>query len=345
MKLVNGIYIDIENSDLANLNILFGARGPGKTFSVLKHRIEDSINDETEQSKFIWLRDTEAVVKKIAAGNSLTQPIEQKTPGFPHVELIKREGDYHFILNPKSDNWRELGHLMALSTFHNARGVSYEDVIDITWDEFIPEEGTIIKKNQGQIFLNMYESVNRNRELEEPAKPPVRITFLSNAEDIFSDVLEDLGVSYLIEDMNITGNRVYRDADIWIEMIDAAEFREKKKDTFIYRINKNQKFKDKALNNKFVYNKALIKRNVNLKNATGLFNLSNRYVLIQLADGSLYWKLGTWKNIMTYDMDNDQEAILYRLLFNDKLRLQYIAGNMFFDSIYTQRRILDLSKI
>lgn len=343
MKLVNGIYVDIENSDLTNLNVIIGARGPGKTFSVLKHRIEDSAADETEQSKFIWLRDTEAVVKKIAAGNSLTAPIEQKTPGFPHVELIKREGDYQFIMNPKSDNWRNLGHLRALSTFHNARGVSYEDVIDITWDEFIPEEGTIIKKNQGAIFLNMYESVNRNRELE--GKPPVRITFLSNAEDIYSDVLEDLGVSYILEEMNLNGTKSYRDDDIWIELLNAKEFREKKKDTFIYRINKNEKFNDKALNNKFVYNKALIKRNVNLKGATGLLNLSNRYVLIQLPDGRLYWKLGTWKNVITYDMDNDQEAILYRLLFNDKLRLQYIAGNMFFDSIYTQRRILDISRI
>ena len=345
MKLVNGIFIDIENSDLTNLNILFGGRGPGKTFSVLKHRIEDSIEDESEQSKFIWLRDTEAVVKKIAAGNSLTAPIEAKTPGFPHVELIKNAGDYRFILDPKSDNYRILGHLMALSTFHNARGVSYEDVIDITWDEFIPEEGTIIKKNQGQIFLNMYESVNRNRELEDPPRPPVRITFLSNSEDIFSDVLEDLGVSYLIEDMSLNGTRTYRDDDIWIEMIDAAEFREKKKDTFIYRINKNEKFKEKALNNKFINNQALIKRNVSFKGAKGLLNVSNRYVLIRLADGSLYWKLGTWKNIITYDMDNDQEAILYRLYFNDKLRLHYIAGNMFFDSIYTQRRILELSRI
>ena len=52
MKLVNGIYVDIENSDLANLNVIIGARGPGKTFSVLKHRIEDSAADETEQSKY-----------------------------------------------------------------------------------------------------------------------------------------------------------------------------------------------------------------------------------------------------------------------------------------------------
>lgn len=345
MKLVNGIYIDIENSDLTNLNIIIGARGPGKTFSVLQHRIEDADADETENSKFIWLRDTERVIDKIAAGNSLTAPIEAKVEGFPHVEIIKSGGNYRFIKDPKSDNYKYLGYLMALSTFHNARGLSYEDVIDVTWDEFISEEGTIIKKNLGQIFLNMYESVNRNRELEDPPKPPVRITFLSNAEDIYSDVLEDLGVSYILEDMSINGTQTYRDDDIWIELLDAKEFREKKKDTFIYRINKNEKFKEKALNNKFINNKALIKRNVNYKGATGLFNLSNRYVLIQLADGSLYWKLGTWKGIMTYDMDNDQEAMLYRLLFNDKLRLRYIAGQMFFDSIYTQRNILEWSRI
>ena len=345
MKLVNGIYIDIEDSDLTNLNILFGARGPGKTYSRGKHNIEASIADESGQSKFIWLRDTEAVIQKLVPGNAFVSQIRNKEPDFPDVQVVKMDGNYNFVLNPKSDNYRSLGYLMALSTFHNARGVSYDDVIDITWDEFIPEEGTVIKKNQGQIFLNMYESVNRNRELEEPARPPVRITFLSNSEDIFSDVLEDLGVSYLIEDMSINGTRTYRDDDIWIEMIDAAEFREKKKNTFIYRINKNEKFREKALNNKFINNKALIKRNVNLKKAKGILNLSNRYVLLQLSNGSYYWKLGSWKNIITYDMDNDQEAILYRLLFNDKLRLQYIAGNMFFDSIYTQRRILEMSRI
>ena len=345
MKLIKGIFVDIENSDLTNLNIIIGARGPGKTFSVLKHRIEDSDEDESENSKFIWLRDTDTVVQKIAAGNSLTTSIERENPGFPHVEIIKSQGNYKFVKDPKSDNYKYLGYLMGLSTFHNARGLSYDDVIDITWDEFIPEEGTIIKKNQGQIFLNMYESVNRNRELENPPRPPVRITFLSNSEDIYSDVLEDLGVSGILENMTITGEHTYRDDDIWIELLNAAEFREKKKETFIYRINKNEKFKDKALNNKFIYNKALIKRNINLKGATGLFNIAHRYVLIQLADGSLYFKLGTWKNIINYDMDNDQEAILYRLLFNDKLRLHYIAGNMFFDSIYTQRTILEWSRI
>ena len=100
-----------------------------------------------------------------------------------------------------------------------------------------------------------------------------------------------------------------------------------------------------ALDNKFNNNLALVKRNIDYKGSTGLLTLADRYTLIQLADGSLYYKLGVWKGLINYDMDNNQEALLYRLLFNDKLRLKYIAGQMFFDSIYTQRKMLEYAKI
>ena len=341
MFLTDKGYLVIEDKDLANLSVLFGARGLGKTYSILERRVENALKDENK--KFIWLRDSQEVVKKIAAGNSLATPICQNRPDLPKITIEKSEGNYSFIADAKTDNWRILGYLMALSTFHNARGVSYEDVANITWDEFIPEEGTIVKKNQGAIFLNAYETVNRNRELE--GDPPVQIIFLSNANDIYSDVLEDLGVSCLIEDMMYKGIDVYRDEDMWIEFLKSDKFYEAKKETFLYRINKNDKFKNMALDNKFNNNLALVKRNVDYKGSTGLLTIADRYTLIQLADGSLYYKLGVWKNLINYDMDNDQEALLYRLLFNDKLRLKYIAGQMFFDSIYTQRKMLEYARI
>jgi len=345
MKKTDLGFVDIENSDLKNLNILFGGRGIGKTFSVLHHRIENSLDDLTEQSKFIWLRDSAEVVKKIAAGNSLASPICSVHPELPEITIEKVGANYCFVANAKSDNYRYIGYLMALSTFHNARGINYDDVVNITWDEFIPEEGVIIKKNQGTIFNNAYESVNRNRELEKPARPPVQIIFLSNTNDIYCDVLESLGVSGLIEDMTYKGQNKYIDDDVWIEFLRSKKFYEKKKNTFIYRINKDEKFKNMALNNKFNNNMALVRKKVSLKSSTGLLTVANKYTLIQLADGSLYWKLGVWKNLIGYDMDNEQEAILFRLLFNDKLRLRYIAGQMFFDSIYTQRNVLDMAKL
>ena len=341
MKYTDIGYIDIEDSDLANLSVLFGGRGLGKTYSILKHRIENAL--KSDNSKFIWLRDSQEVVKKIAAGNSLAAPICQNEPRMPQITIEKNTGNYCFVADKGSDSEHTIGYLMALSTFHNARGISYEDVDTIVWDEFIPEEGTIVKKNQGIIFLNAYESINRNRELE--GKPPVKIIFLSNTNDIYSDVLEDLGVSVLIENNMSKGRKSYRDEDLWIEFLSSQDFYESKKDTFIYRINKNDKFNNMALDNKFNNNLALVKRNVDYKGATGLLTVADRYTLIQLADGSLYYKLGVWKGLINYDMDNDQEALLYRLLFNDKLRLSYIAGQMYFDSIYTQRKMLEYAKI
>lgn len=341
MKVLPKGYIDIEDCDLRTLSVLFGGRGIGKTYSILKHRIENALKSET--SKFIWMRDSQEVVKKVAAGNSLASPICQNCPEIPEITIEKSSGNYCFIADPKTDNFRVIGYLMALSTFHNARGLSYEDVNNITWDEFIPEEGTVVKKNQGAIFLNAYESVNRNRELE--GLNPVQIIFLSNTNDIYSDVLEDLGVSCLLEDMMYNNQTSYLDDDMWIEFLSSDKFYENKKDTFIYRINKNDKFKNMALDNKFNNNLALVKRNVDFRNASGLFTIAGRYTLIQLADGCLYYKLGVWKNLINYDMDNEQEALLYRLLFNDKLRLKYIAGQMFFDSIYTQRKMLEYAKI
>lgn len=331
-------YIDITDDQLHNLSIFFGGRGIGKTFSILKHRCINAYHDP-EHYKFIWLRDSDQVVKKIAAGNSLTKPIELNDPLFPHISIKKIEGNYCFVVD---ENDTVIGYLMALSTFHNARGISYEDVNCIIWDEFIPEEGTLVKKHQGSIFLNMYESVNRNRELD--GFDPVKIIFLSNTNDIYSDVLADLGVASIIEQMQADQKDHYENADILIEFLSSAAFYEKKKDTFIYRINQNNKFNAMALDNSFTNSTSLIKRSVRLKGSKGLLTVDNAYTLIELPDNSLYFKRGAWKDLLNYDMDNDQEAILFRLLFTDKLRLQYIAGNMFFDSIYTQRKILEYAR-
>lgn len=345
------IYIDITDDMLHHVNVLFGGRGIGKTFSVLKHRIENAYRDESGMSKFIWLRDSDVVVKKIAAGNSLSKPIERIYPDFPHIEIKKQDGNYIFAeLDEEGKIVKEIGYLMSLSTFHNARGINYDEVNCIVWDEFIPEDGAVIKNAnmQGTIYSNMYESVNRNREIEtkeHKAAEPVTMIFLSNTNDIFSDVLQSLGLDKIIEHMQFNELSSYKDADVWIEFFSNKAFYDAKKDTLLYRLSNNPKFKNMALNNQFNNSLALIKPDVKLKGSMGLLNLDSKYVLIQLADGSLYWKVGQHKKLQNYDMNNDQEALLFRYLFTDKLRIHYIAGEMFFDSIYTQKNILDYARM
>ena len=98
------IYLDITNDKLHHVNVLFGGRGIGKTYSILKYRVMEAHNDESNMSKFIWLRDSDVVVKKIAAGNSLTSPIERNIPDFPHIEFRKKEGNQYECSKTRSGN-------------------------------------------------------------------------------------------------------------------------------------------------------------------------------------------------------------------------------------------------
>lgn len=337
----DGLYLNITDDLLHNVNLLFGGRGTGKTYSILLHRIENAIK-EPKKHKFIWLRDTETITRKLAA-KGLTTPIEAKHPEIGTNIIKKVEDNYTFIHNKGLEDECEIGYLMALSTFHNARGIDYSDVDTIVFDEFMPEEGTIIRRDQGSLWLNMYESINRNRELE--GYPPVKVIFLSNTNALYSEILEDFGLSQIVEHMQLNDIKHYDDSDIWVEFLENKDFTEAKSKTLLYRLSKNAKFNDMALNNKFNDNMALIVPKMSLKGSKGLLTLDKRYTLILLNNGCYYYKLACWKNLIDYDMSNDQEAVLYRRMFVNRLRDEYIAGNIYFDSIYTQRRVLSYTKL
>ena len=145
--------------------------------------------------------------------------------------------------------------------------------------------------------------------------------------------------------MKIEGINKYIDNDIWIEFLSSSAFYEAKKNTFLYRISNNEKFKNMALENNFNVSTTLINHKPNMKGSKALLVVDDKYTLVQLKNGSLIWIKRVYKGVINYDMDNEQEAILFRLLFNDKLRKVYIAGSMFFDSIYTQRNILNYAKM
>ena len=71
---------------------------------------------------------------------------------------------------------------IALSVVANIRGIDFSDYDYILFDEFIPSDGERPIKREFEAFLNFYETVNRNRELE--GKPAVkcfliRASFLS----------------------------------------------------------------------------------------------------------------------------------------------------------------------
>ena len=154
--------------------VVMNGRGTGKTFGALEYVIEHNV-------KFILMRRTQTQVELL------------RTDELSPFKAVNRIKGWDIKVNPinkyvsgvyrEQDEAEELcGYILALSTFSNLRGFDASDVKLVIYDEFIPEPHDRPIKQEGNAFLNCYESINRNRELD--GQPPLKVLLLSNTNTL-----------------------------------------------------------------------------------------------------------------------------------------------------------------
>ena len=151
---------------------VIGARGVGKTYGLMKKLIR-------EKKKFLYMRRLKSQLDQCGKteGNpfkKLNMDLDLKILPYPTGGMIT------FRYNEKAGEIAAAG--VALSVVANVRGVDYSDYDYIVFDEFIASVGERPIKNEFSAFLNFYETVNRNRELE--GRDPVKCIMLGNANTL-----------------------------------------------------------------------------------------------------------------------------------------------------------------
>lgn len=232
-------YINIEWIVERNtvFNILIGARGIGKTFGALKYCIDHNI-------KFLYLRRTQTQAD--IAGNPIYTPVKAITDDvYP-----ERSGKNLYILTEAEDH-AKLGYIAALTTFSNLRGFDASEIEWIIFDEFIPESSERALKNEGETFLNLYETVNRNRELK--GKPAVNVLLMANSNQIASSILMQLQLVRPIAKMIKAGQSYWHDQERSVSVIYPVDspISRKKSQTALYKLTGTGSYADMALSNIF----------------------------------------------------------------------------------------------
>lgn len=241
-------------ADAAPFVIALGGRGIGKTFGALEH-----ITRPNQVSKFIYLRRTQAQLdackipelnpfKSIneSFGRDLSLlPLGKYTAGVYHM-AADADGVQHAAGDP-------VGLGIALSVFSNIRGVDGLGYDIMLYDEFIKESHERPIRNEGDAFLNCYETINRNRELQ--GRPPLKCILLSNSGDLASPILDALGLVSIIERMQRRGQHRTTAADgaISIYQYPDSPISDKKRQTVLYKVGAAgaEDFKRMALDNAF----------------------------------------------------------------------------------------------
>jgi hypothetical protein len=147
-----------------------------------------------------------------------------------------------------------LAYVMALSTMANARSFDASRVKLILYDEAIPEAHERQICRESDAVLNMFESVNRNREMY--GEDPVKLVVLANANNLEAPVLRALGAIQPLDKMRKTGQteKHYKERGLCIILLNDSPVSANKSETVLYKLARttgSDDFTDMALRNSF----------------------------------------------------------------------------------------------
>ena len=239
------------------LTLVIGGRATGKTYGALKHSIE-------YDRHIILMRRTQSQADLINKPEfSPINPVAHDMGLECQVKTISKYNS-SIMVGEDDDNMRLLGFTAALSTFSNLRGFDASGMDLIVYDEFIPEVHERPLKEEGAALLNVYETVNRNRELQ--GRKPLQMLLLSNANRLDSPVLAELDLINVVDRMNKKGQEEWINPQrgIALFVLQRSPISEKKANTAIYKVSQNSKFSRMSLGNEFAFDDLTDVRSINL---------------------------------------------------------------------------------
>lgn len=320
------IFYDIRKDCKSDMpfKIIIGPRGCGKTYSVLDYMQEVS----SESSKFIYMRRDGTEIDSCASdyGNPFKSLNLDKGYSISPFQISKFNG-----FGIGNDITAEcIGYGVALSTFASMRSQDFSDVDRIFFEEFIPEKHKRKIKGEGQALLNVYETINRNRELK--GEKPVEMIMCANGIDLANPILLELGATSLIAKMLANKQRrlTVPEKQLYIEIIPRTKVSEAKEQTALYKLA-NKDFIVDALDTTFRgADLQFVRKGVNLRSYKTEFSYGNYVVFsnkehFYIAESKVPCKIAI----------PERELQRFKAVFGPRYRILRGMGNIYFDDYVT----------
>ena len=320
---------------LRPFTFIVGGRGIGKTYSAIGEGIQN------HRGSFMYLRNTREQLAESCGdfGNPFKRWAED------HKLTIKLEIERkHAVINQYTlcdDGENERKQLIGvganLSTFENLRGVDLSNIDYILFDEFI--ENRTLTFDQFRAFVNMYETVNRNREIT--GAEPCKVILLSNAQRLGNPILRGFNLIPIIESMQKNGQRSYANGPIRIEL-PFSDVSENKRNTALYQAVSGSTYTDEALNNNFVNDSFSGVKKVNINEYTPIVAIDDIYIYRHKSE-SVFYACGIQAKCKRFTtMDN---FVVFYKLYGLRLKLAAADDKLFYSDYSTKVDLLNILKM
>lgn len=227
--------------------LCIGGRGTGKTYGSIKYCLQEKI-------PFLYLRRTSTQMELVAKNefSPIVKIGEDLGLVLTSMMLSKYAGAVYHAGEDGKPAGDAVAFLMALNTMANARSFDASKIKLIIYDEAIPEKHERAIAHEEEAILNMYESINRNRELA--GEDPVKLLVLANANNLEAPVLRALRAVRPLDAMRKAGSteRHYKQQGLCIIVLRDSPVSANKRETALYRLaGSGNDFSDMAIENSF----------------------------------------------------------------------------------------------
>ena len=311
---------------MRNLNVFVGGRGVGKTYSTIDWL-------DTLDNPYIYMRNTEKQIQQCTSQryNPYKRWNRDKSR---NLSIVSQNDGYDIVDLDNPD--RLYGYAIALSTIQNLRGIDLSDVNWLWFDEFIQKSKLLF--DQFTLFSDFLETANRNRELL--GEIPLRVIMHTNAQKLDNSILAGFGLIDRIEDMQRNAISVWKNKDIYIELIpDSNEVSQAKKDTWLYRCTEGTTFYKEAIENQFANDSFYGIRKQNIREYIPLCSIDNLYIYRHKSNGKIY--ICTIKADCPAFRTNDNQALFMRL-YGMRLRELAMSDRIYYQNFTTKTKMQNI---
>lgn len=242
---------DLESYPEAVAYFVVGGRGTGKTYGTLKYMLEN------EQEIVFVKRTKDDVDLLCSSGDDLQfNPFEQLNKDFGYsITADQIRKGFGAFYDHTEDQKKFIGYITALSAVANVKGFEMQRAKWQIFDEFIPMRGQRVMKSEGINTLDLYETVNRSRDVR--GADPLRMIFLANSTSLNNQIFEAFDIIDEVQQMKADGkNYLYLPGRyIFIRLLDDnAAFQSRRAKSKIFSaVGKDSSWTRSALSNDFAF--------------------------------------------------------------------------------------------
>ena len=307
-----------------------GGRGIGKTYSCFSYAFENDL-------KFLYIRSTETQIKTCLSPDR-GNPFKKWASDHGRNIFIRSGEDINDIIEVQEEGEAKTwGYACSLSTFENLRGADFQQIDLIIYDEFIQIK--TLNYDAFRAFLNLYESVNRNRELE--GREAVRVLFLANTQELMNPMLFGFDLVSEIEQMKIAGQKRFSRGDIYVELCESEVSAAKEKSVLYRNLKPDDSYLEEAIKNNFSRNDfSGIRKPKNMKEWKPLCMIDDVTIWRHKSRSEFYCTQSFNNKVNRFNSKN-QRGLFFRS-YGGQMQLAYGLGTLFCDSFLTRTFILSV---